>query len=165
MLGMVSGICMVTLLALGVGVSMGLANTHTLNLLVGISFFLLSFVSVPLLTKGLVLDWVGLGWFCWDWGCCLGFGPNFPSNSRYVIFLMRVGCGWSLVLQGLHLIIWHILSLLNMWMPCIDVIFTSTPTVSTGKWHLKNPWRKLNLGCIMPAIWKNNPCYQNFEVF
>ena len=52
-MGMVSGIFMVTWLALGVGI--GLSSTHTLCLLVGISFLLLSLVFVPLLTKGLVL--------------------------------------------------------------------------------------------------------------
>ena len=137
---MVTGICIVMLSALVVGACMGLVTTHTLYHLVGINFLLLSFVFVPLLTKGLVLGWTGLGWFWfhWSWGCCLGFGPNFPSNLRYVlIFLMRDGCGWSLVLQGLHLIIWHVLSPLNVWMSCIDVIFTSTSTVSTGKWHLR----------------------------
>ena len=58
-MGIVSGICMVTLLALGV--DMGLATTHTLHHQVGISFLLLSFVLVPLLIKGLVLGWVGPG--------------------------------------------------------------------------------------------------------
>ena len=156
-IGMVMGICVVTLSALGVGACMDLVSTHTLYHLVGINFLIFSFVLVPLLTKGLVLGLMGLGWFwfCWGFGFCLGFGPSFPSNSRYVLInLMRDGCGWSLVLQGLHLIIWYILSLLNVWMPCIDVIFTLTSTVSTGKQHLKNPWRKLNLGCSMHAIWK-----------
>ena len=72
---------MVTLLALGMG--MDLATTHTLYLLVGISFLLFSLVFVSLLTKGLVLGWVGLDLSCWD--CGWGFGPNFPSNSRYVL--------------------------------------------------------------------------------
>ena len=45
-MGIVSGVCMVMLLALGVGT--GLATTHTLYLLVGISFLLLSIVFVPL---------------------------------------------------------------------------------------------------------------------
>ena len=44
-MGMVSGICVVTLLALGVG--MGLATSGTLYLLVGISFLLLSLVFCP----------------------------------------------------------------------------------------------------------------------
>ena len=57
-MGMVLGVCMVILLASGL--DMGLATTHTLYLLVGISFLLLSLVFVPLLTKGLVLGWVGL---------------------------------------------------------------------------------------------------------
>ena len=57
-MGMVSGICMVMLLALGVGT--GLVTTCTLYLLVGISFLLLSLVFVPLLTIGLLLGWLGL---------------------------------------------------------------------------------------------------------
>ena len=57
-MGMVLGICVVALLALGL--DMGLATTCTLYLLVGISFHLLSLVFVPLLTKGLVLAWAGL---------------------------------------------------------------------------------------------------------
>ena len=60
-IGMVMGICVVMLSALAVGVCMGLATTHTLYHLVGINFLLLSFVFVPLLTKGLVLGWTGLG--------------------------------------------------------------------------------------------------------
>ena len=32
---------------------------------------------VPLLTKGSVLGWVGLGWFYLDWGCCLGLDLIF----------------------------------------------------------------------------------------
>ena len=59
-IGIVVGICMVTLSALGMGSCMGLASTHTLYHLVGINFLLLSFVFVPLLTKGLVLGWMGL---------------------------------------------------------------------------------------------------------
>ena len=60
-IGMVTGICMVTLSALGVSACLGLATTHTLYHLVGINFLLLSFVFVPLLTKGLVLGCMGLG--------------------------------------------------------------------------------------------------------
>ena len=91
-MGVVSGICMITLSVLGLGACFDLVTTHTLYHLVGINFPLLSFVFVPLLTKGLVLGWVGFGWFCWDWVCCLGFEPNFPSNSRYVsIFLIKSG--------------------------------------------------------------------------
>ena len=55
---MVLGVCVVVLLALGVG--MGLSPTCTLYILVGISFLLLPLVFVPLLTKVLVLGWMGL---------------------------------------------------------------------------------------------------------
>ena len=41
----------------------------------------------------------------------------------------------------------------------MDVIFTSTSTISTGKEHLKNPCKKLHLGCRMHAIWKNSEVY------
>ena len=56
--GLVSGVYVVTLLVFGMGAE--LATTHTLYLLVGISFLLLSLAFVPLLTGGLVLGWVGL---------------------------------------------------------------------------------------------------------
>ena len=150
------GICMVMSSALGVGACFGLVTMHTLYCLVGSTSLLLSFVFVPLLTKGLVLGWMGLCWFwfCLGWGCCLGFWPISLLVQGMFSFFDERGCGWTLVLQGLHVSIWHILSLLNVWMPCIDVIFTSTSTVSTGKWHLKNPWRKLHSGCSMHAIWK-----------
>ena len=49
------------IVCLGVGACTGLVTTHTLYHLVGINFLLLSFVFVPLLTKGLVLGWLGLG--------------------------------------------------------------------------------------------------------
>ena len=58
-MGMVSGVCVVALSALGVG--MHLATTCTLYFLFGISFLLLSLDFVPLLSKGLVLGLVGLG--------------------------------------------------------------------------------------------------------
>ena len=57
-MGMVLGICVVLLFALGL--DMGLAIMHTLYLLVGISFLLFSLVFVPLLTNGLMLGWAGL---------------------------------------------------------------------------------------------------------
>ena len=49
-----------------------------------------------------------------------------------------MGWGWSLVLHRLHLIIWQVLSLLNIWVPCINVILTSMSTISTGRQHLKS---------------------------
>ena len=101
----------------------GFSMTFTLYFFIGVSFFLFSVALVSFLISGLVTGWVGLDWSDWGWS----FGPNFPSSSRYVfIFLIMVGWGQSLVLQGLHLMIWHVLSLLNVWIPCIDVILTST---------------------------------------
>ena len=146
-LEVVKGSCTVVLLVLGMG--LGLATTHTLYFFVGMSFLILSVTFVSFLTWGLALGRAGLDWFVWGWN----LGPSFPSNSRLVfIFLIRVGWGWSLVLQGLHLIIWHVLSLLNGWVPCMDVLLTSTSTISTGRWHLKNPCKKLHLGYRMHAI-------------
>ena len=110
-------------------VGTGWARTLTLYPLLAITvLFLLSWTSVSgpgaFLTMGLVLGWAGHGhgWVCcgqvcctWVWGWGLGFRPSFPSNSKYVfIFWMREGKGWSLVLQGLHLITWDVLSHLNM---------------------------------------------------
>ena len=60
-IGMIMGICMFVLSALGVGACTGLATTHTLHHLVGINLLLLSFVFVPILAKGLVLGCTGLG--------------------------------------------------------------------------------------------------------
>ena len=57
-LGAVVDICMIILLALGM--DSGLATTHTLYLFVGMSFLLKSVAFVSLLTRGLVLGWVGL---------------------------------------------------------------------------------------------------------
>ena len=58
---------------------------------------------------------------------------------------MIVAWEWSLVLHGVHLINWDVLSLLNTCVPCIEVIFTSMPTVLIGRWHLKKLCRKLHL--------------------
>ena len=148
-LGAVVDDWMIMLLTLGV--DLGLATTCTLYLYVGLCFLLLLVAFASLLTRGLVLGWMGLDWFCWDW--ILDPTPLLFEMGSH--FLDKSGVGWSLVLQGLHLIIWHILSLLNMWIPCMDVIFTWTSTVSTGKRHLKNPCKKLHLGCRMHAICKS----------
>ena len=112
----------------------GLATTFTLYFFVGINLFLFSVTLDSFLTWGLVSGRGDLNWLDCDWG----FGPNFTSSSRYVfIFFMMVGWGWSLVLHRLHLISWHVLSLLNIWVPCTDVILTFTSTVSTGRQHKK----------------------------
>ena len=85
-----------------------------------------------------------------------GIGPIFPSTFRNVfIFLTIVGQGQSLMLHGVHLINCVILSLLKMCIPCIEVIFTSTSTTSTGSRHLKQPCRKLHSDCRMHAILKD----------
>ena len=57
-LGAAVDICMIILLALWV--DSGLATTCTLYLFVGMSFLLLSVAFASLLTRGLVLGWVGL---------------------------------------------------------------------------------------------------------
>ena len=85
-------------------VGTGWVRTLTLYPLLAIMvLFLLSgtFVLDPVafLTMGLVLGLAGhsrvcCGWVCcsWVWGWGLGFGPSFPSNSKYVfIFQMRDG--------------------------------------------------------------------------
>ena len=83
----------------------------------------------------------------WLPGTGIGSGPMLPSTSRKVfIFFMIVGCGQSLMLQGVHLISWVVLSLLKMCVPCMAVIFTSTSMTSTGNLHLKKPYRKLHSG-------------------
>ena len=74
-------------------------------------------------------------------------GPIFPSTSRKVfIFLMIVGWGQSLVFHGVHFISCIVLSLLKICIPCMEVIFTSTSTTSTGSQHLKYLCRKLHSG-------------------
>ena len=91
----------------------------------------------------------GLNWLM---GTGTGISPILPSTSRRVfIFFMIVGCRQSLVLQGVHLTSWVILSLLKICVPCMDVIFTSTSTTSTsttstGSLHLKKSCRKLHSG-------------------
>ena len=45
-------------------------------------------------------------------------------------------------------------SLLNVWMPLIILIFTSTSMVSIGRRHLKYPCKKLHSGLSIQAIWK-----------
>ena len=49
---------------------------------------------------------------------------------------------------------WVVWSLLNVWMPLIILIFTSTCTVSTGTRHLKYPCKKLHSDLRIQAIWK-----------
>ena len=111
--------------------------------------FLCNFGYLPNL--GIGVGWGGLNWL----GCGWVFGSNFPSSSRHVfISLMMVGWGSSLVFYGLHLIIWQVLSHLIIWVPCIDVVITSTSTISTGKHHLKKLCKKLHSGCRMQVIWK-----------
>ena len=74
----------------------------------------------------------------WGWGWGLGLGPSLPSSSRYIlIFLIKDGYRWSLVLQGLHDMTWVVPSLLNVWIPLIIFTFTSMSTVSNGSRHLK----------------------------
>ena len=109
-----------------------------LNLL-GTALFLFS-TMLSFLMLGLALGSGGLNWLAGA-----GVRPILPSTSRKVfIFLMIVGWGQSLVLHGVHLITCIVWSLLNIWVPCMDVIFTSTSTTSIGSFHLKKPCRKLH---------------------
>ena len=103
-----------------------------------LSFFFL--LALSFLMLGLVSGSGGLNWL-------MGIGPIFPSTSKKVfIFLTIVGWGQSLVFHGVLLITWVVLSHLNMCVPCMDVIFTSTSTTSTGSLHLKKPCKKLHSG-------------------
>ena len=122
-------------------VGLGVAG---LNLL-GTALFLFS-AAFSYLMLGLVSGSGGLNWL-------MGAGPIFPSTSKKVfIFLMIVGWGQSLVLQGVHLISCVVQSLLNICVPCMDMIFTSTSTTSTGSLHLKKLCKKLHSGCSKHAI-------------
>ena len=56
------------------------------------------------------------------------------------------------MLQGVHLISCVVQSLLNMCIPCIDVIFTFTSTTSTRSLHLKKPCKKLHSACSKHAM-------------
>ena len=106
-----------------------------LNFFLVVALILFSVVSF-FLTLGLVSGSGGLNWLP---GTGTGICPILFSTSRKVfIFLMILGCGQSLVLQGVHLINWVVLSLLKICIPCIDVIFTSMSTTSAGSLHLKN---------------------------
>ena len=117
----------------------------------GVAHFFFSVTSF-FLTFGLVSGSGGLNWLP---GAGAGISPILPSTSRKVfIFLMIVGCRQSLVLQGVHLISWVVLSLLKICIPCIDVIFTSTSTTSTRSLHLKKPCRKLHSGWSRHAMSK-----------
>ena len=119
--------------------SLGLEAVLGLNLLVGTALFLFS-VALSSLTLGVCVQLRGpilaVGG--------LGYWANFPSTSRNVlIFLTIVGWGQSLVLHEVHFINCVVLSLQKICIPCIEVIFTSTSTISTGSPHLKYPCRKI----------------------
>ena len=123
-----------------VAVILGVAG---LNFFLGVALFLFSVVSFFSDIGISFWEWRSeLVTWCWDWN-----QSHLISTSRKVfIFLMIVGCGESLMFQGLHLISWVILSLLKICIPCIDVIFTSMSTTSTGSLHLMNPCGKLHSG-------------------
>ena len=109
-----------------------------LNLLCS-ALFLFS-MALSFLMLGLVSGSGGLNWL-------VGIGPIFPSTSKKVfIFLIIVGWRQSLAFHGVHLITWVVLSHLNMCVPCMDVIFTSTSTTSTRSLHLKKTCKKLHSG-------------------
>ena len=91
-------------------VALGVAD---LNFFLGVALFLFS-VESPFLILGLVSGSGGLNWLT-----SAGIiGPILFSTARKVfIFLTMLGCRWSLVVQGIHLISWVILSLLKMCVP------------------------------------------------
>ena len=128
-----------TMVTLGVA-DLNLFLGETLLLFSGESFFLM---------LGLVSGIRGPNWLT---GAGI-IGPILFSTSKKVfIFLMMLGCGQSLVVQGTQLISWVILSLLKMCVPCIDMTLTSTSTTSTGSLHQKKPCRKLHSGWSRHAI-------------
>ena len=114
-----------------------------LNFFLGVALFLFSVVS-PFLKLGISFWKWGpkLANRCWDYWSHLVFYFQesfhlFDNGGVWVEFQ------WSKVV---HLIIWIVLSLLKMCVPCIDVTLTSMSTTSTGSLHLKNPCRKLHSG-------------------
>ena len=128
-------------------VALGVAG---LNFFLGVALFLFPMES-PFLTLGLVSGSWGLNWLTNN-GI---IDPILFSTSRKVfIFLTMVGCGWSFVVHGMHLISWVVLSLLKMCIPCIDMTLTSMSTTSTGSLHQKYPCRKLHSGWSRHAISK-----------
>ena len=115
---------------------------------------LLRCCSLPLLC-GIVLSNVRIG--IWQWrpelaNGCWNWAHLTLHLQKGLNYLIIVGWVWSLVLQGVHLISCAVWPLLNMCVPCIDVIFTSMSTTSTGSLHLKNPCKKLHSGCSKHAM-------------
>ena len=97
----------------------------------------------PFLILGLVSGSGGLNWLT----SAEIIGPIlFSTSKKAFIFLTMLGYRQSLVVQGMHLISWVVLSLLKLCMPCIDVSLTSMSTTSTGSLHLKNLCRNLHSG-------------------
>ena len=137
---------------LGFGVASGKIGCPVVGLGVtglnfwGVAVFLFS-VTLSFLMLGLVSGSGGLNWLLG-----VGIGPILPSTSRKVfIFLMIVGCRWSLVLQDVHLINCVVLSLLKM---CplhrgnlhfyVHYLYKSL--------HLKKPCKKLHSGWSRHAM-------------
>ena len=102
----------------------------------------------PSLFHGITFPDVRIGFWKWgpklaDW--CWDYWSHFVFHLQESFHLfndVRL-CRWSLVVQGMHLISWVVLSLLKICVPCIDVTLTSTSTTSIGSLHLKKLCRKL----------------------
>ena len=135
----------------------GLGAVLGLNLWVGAALFLF-YTALSFLILGFLSGCGGLYWLV-GWG----IRPIFPSTSRNVcIFLIIVGWGQSLGFHRVHFINCVVLSLWTICIPCIEVIFTSTSTTSTGSQHLKYPCKKLHSGWSKQAILK---CKFQFILF
>ena len=109
-------------------------------------FYIVIFAKI-----GLVSGSRGLNWLL---GVGIGIvGPIlFSTSKKVLIFLVIVRCGQIFMVHGTHLVTWVVLSHLYMWVPCIDMTFTSTSTISTGSLHLRNPCKKLYSGWSRQAI-------------
>ena len=67
-------------------------------------------------------------------------------------FLLQRWEKFTLVFQGLHLVIWVFLSFLNAWIPFKVQTVKSTSIVFSGRLHVKNPNRKLQFAAKSQAI-------------
>ena len=96
---------------------------------------------------GAWLVMAGVG--AWVWDQAFPLVPNMFSSFRW-----RRGKDRALYSKGSCFMIYDVLSLWNVWMPCIVFTLPSTSTISTGNRYLKYPLRKLHSGLNIQAIQK-----------